>query len=221
MPPVGVATPVLARYYDPSTGQFLSVDTDVATTLSPYGYVAGNPLNDTDPTGLGPIQDVQAAIASALASQFNSWSQQVQDQYVKLSNVLKDLQLEQRGLENDDNQLSEAEISDHIEQYEVGDLLANPVFAFLGRTRGSDPVAVRGQQFPHEQGIVLVVVHNQNQRRSAFAVGDISQNSHRTCILTTRVARILHCPTHPQNLRSGGCGITLSACGRFCLQPWF
>ncbi|MGA8017223.1 MAG: hypothetical protein WCB85_15060, partial [Candidatus Dormiibacterota bacterium] len=31
--------------------QFLSVDPDVATTLSPYGYVQGNPLNATDPSG--------------------------------------------------------------------------------------------------------------------------------------------------------------------------
>jgi RHS repeat-associated protein len=40
-----------ARYYDPSTGQFLSRDPMVATTRSPYGYVSGNPLNTTDPTG--------------------------------------------------------------------------------------------------------------------------------------------------------------------------
>jgi len=40
-----------ARYYDPATGEFLTVDPDVATTLSPYGYVQGNPLNGTDPSG--------------------------------------------------------------------------------------------------------------------------------------------------------------------------
>ena len=43
---------VLARYYDPSTAQFLTVDPAVSTTLSPYGYVQGDPLNGTDPTGL-------------------------------------------------------------------------------------------------------------------------------------------------------------------------
>jgi hypothetical protein len=43
---------VLARYYDPSTGQFLTVDPKVATTLSPYGYVQGDPLNQTDAAGL-------------------------------------------------------------------------------------------------------------------------------------------------------------------------
>jgi len=40
-----------ARYYDPATAQFLTVDPRVATTLSPYGYLAGNPLNGTDPSG--------------------------------------------------------------------------------------------------------------------------------------------------------------------------
>ena len=41
-----------ARYYDPAIGQFLTVDPEVATTLSPHGYVAGNPFNNVDPRGL-------------------------------------------------------------------------------------------------------------------------------------------------------------------------
>lgn len=41
-----------ARYYDPSTGQFLTRDPLVASTRSAYGYVAGNPLSSIDPTGL-------------------------------------------------------------------------------------------------------------------------------------------------------------------------
>jgi RHS repeat-associated protein len=41
-----------ARYYDPATAQFLSRDPAVATTREPYGYVAGNPLNRTNPTGV-------------------------------------------------------------------------------------------------------------------------------------------------------------------------
>jgi RHS repeat-associated protein len=41
-----------ARYYDPATAQFLTVDPDVATTLSPYAYVADDPLNATDALGL-------------------------------------------------------------------------------------------------------------------------------------------------------------------------
>ncbi|WP_328299174.1 DUF6531 domain-containing protein [Streptomyces sp. NBC_00435] len=40
-----------ARYYDPKTTQFLTVDPMVQSTRSAYGYVAGNPLNGIDPSG--------------------------------------------------------------------------------------------------------------------------------------------------------------------------
>ena len=40
-----------ARYYDPATGQFLTRDPLVGQTREAYGYVNGNPLNATDPTG--------------------------------------------------------------------------------------------------------------------------------------------------------------------------
>ena len=39
------------RYYDPSTGQFLSVDPLAGITGEPYQYVNGDPLNFTDPPG--------------------------------------------------------------------------------------------------------------------------------------------------------------------------
>lgn len=41
-----------ARWYDPSTGQFLSVDPLVAQTQQPYQYGGDDPINETDPTGL-------------------------------------------------------------------------------------------------------------------------------------------------------------------------
>ena len=41
-----------ARYYDPATGQFLTRDPRTATTRSPYGYVADDPLNKADPSGM-------------------------------------------------------------------------------------------------------------------------------------------------------------------------
>jgi RHS repeat-associated protein len=41
-----------ARYYDPATGQFVTVDPIVASTLSAYAYLDGDPLNAIDPTGL-------------------------------------------------------------------------------------------------------------------------------------------------------------------------
>ncbi len=46
-----------ARYYDPSTQQFLSVDPLLAVTGQAYNYVAGSPTNATDPSGkcIGPL----------------------------------------------------------------------------------------------------------------------------------------------------------------------
>jgi RHS repeat-associated protein len=53
-----------ARYYDPSTQQFLTVDPIVAQTEQAYAYAGGNPTNFTDPTGMFPcllcINPVQA-----------------------------------------------------------------------------------------------------------------------------------------------------------------
>jgi hypothetical protein len=41
----------VGRYYDPSTGEFLSVDPLVDVTGEPYGYAIQNPVNLTDPSG--------------------------------------------------------------------------------------------------------------------------------------------------------------------------
>ncbi len=40
------------RYYDPSTGQFLTPDPGFATTLARYAYAEDDPLNAEDPSGL-------------------------------------------------------------------------------------------------------------------------------------------------------------------------
>jgi RHS repeat-associated protein len=41
-----------ARYYDPSTAQFLSRDPAFALTREPYAYAHDNPVNNIDPSGL-------------------------------------------------------------------------------------------------------------------------------------------------------------------------
>lgn len=46
-----------ARYYDPTTGQFLTRDPLVGVTQDPYGYALNNPVNATDPTGLFGIPE--------------------------------------------------------------------------------------------------------------------------------------------------------------------
>ncbi|HET7013040.1 MAG TPA: RHS repeat-associated core domain-containing protein [Streptosporangiaceae bacterium] len=43
---------LINRYYDPQTGQFISVDPDLDTSLQPYAYASDNPISDSDPTGL-------------------------------------------------------------------------------------------------------------------------------------------------------------------------
>ncbi len=41
------------RYYDPTTATWLTVDPLLSSTMQPYAYVAGNPVNAADPAGLG------------------------------------------------------------------------------------------------------------------------------------------------------------------------
>jgi uncharacterized protein RhaS with RHS repeats len=41
------------RYYDPNTGQFVTVDPDVDETGQPYAYAGGDPANASDPLGDG------------------------------------------------------------------------------------------------------------------------------------------------------------------------
>jgi RHS repeat-associated protein len=43
---------LIHRYYDPSTGQFLSVDPMVDQTGQPYAYAGDDPVNGVDPLGL-------------------------------------------------------------------------------------------------------------------------------------------------------------------------
>ena len=55
--PTGL-TYLTRRYYDPQTGQFLTLDPLVDQTEAPYAYVNGDPVDNSDPTGLfcvGPI----------------------------------------------------------------------------------------------------------------------------------------------------------------------
>jgi RHS repeat-associated protein len=57
-----------ARYYDPTSAQFLSRDPMFAATRSPYGYVSGNPLNSIDPSGLCDFLDVPCHVAEVAAA---------------------------------------------------------------------------------------------------------------------------------------------------------
>ena len=51
LPPSLAVERSVGRYYDPATGQFLSVDPAVQQTLEAYVYVGDDPVNGTDPGG--------------------------------------------------------------------------------------------------------------------------------------------------------------------------
>jgi RHS repeat-associated protein len=56
---------LIRRFHDPATGQFLSVDPQVATTMDSYRYADEDPVNADDPTG----QSVNLAGTAAWAVQ--------------------------------------------------------------------------------------------------------------------------------------------------------
>jgi RHS repeat-associated protein len=43
---------LINRYYDPQTGQFISVDPELSVTGQPYEYASADPVSGNDPTGL-------------------------------------------------------------------------------------------------------------------------------------------------------------------------
>jgi len=55
------------RYYDPATEQFLSVDPLAYLTQAPYAYVAGDPVNESDSSGLWfGIDDLVATVVGGV-----------------------------------------------------------------------------------------------------------------------------------------------------------
>jgi RHS repeat-associated protein len=54
-----------ARYYDPTTAQFLTRDPMEPLTRQPYAYASNNPLNLTDPSGIWPNINVGGILRTA------------------------------------------------------------------------------------------------------------------------------------------------------------
>jgi RHS repeat-associated protein len=65
-----------SRMYDPATAQWLTRDPAVAKTMSPYGYVGGNPLNRTDPSGMIDTSDLSRQQQDQINQQCSTWQQQ-------------------------------------------------------------------------------------------------------------------------------------------------
>jgi RHS repeat-associated protein len=62
---------LINRYYDPATGQFTSVDPDVATTGEPYAYADDDPVIAKDPSGLFTV-GICGSLSGALGPFFLS-----------------------------------------------------------------------------------------------------------------------------------------------------
>jgi RHS repeat-associated protein len=79
-----------ARDYDPATGQFLTVDPLVDTTLQPYAYAGNNPLQATDPTGeIFGLDDLVALGVGAVTGGVTSIvSQEISTGHVDWNDVL-------------------------------------------------------------------------------------------------------------------------------------
>jgi RHS repeat-associated protein len=59
----------IRRYYDPQSGQFISVDPAVDQSEAPYAYANDDPVDDIDPLGLwgwNPIDDAESAYHSVV-----------------------------------------------------------------------------------------------------------------------------------------------------------
>jgi len=54
-----------ARYYDPATGSFTTIDPNLAITDQPYEYAGGDPVNQTDPSGKFTVGICGGAAAGA------------------------------------------------------------------------------------------------------------------------------------------------------------
>jgi RHS repeat-associated protein len=63
---------LINRYYDPVTGQFTSIDPEVRQTLQTYAYTAGDPVTETDPSGLAV--NLKGAVAWANANLYAGYN---------------------------------------------------------------------------------------------------------------------------------------------------
>ena len=64
---------LLNRYYNPQTGQFISVDPAIAQTLQPYEYAGGDPVSTIDPSGDLQITSMYSSVWPYLWDGLRFW----------------------------------------------------------------------------------------------------------------------------------------------------
>ena len=92
------------RYYDPETGQSITVDPFVDFTVTPYAYVADDPINSIDPSGnlaeCADSGDADAAMRELLSSYPHLSDSQIRDARLVYALARKDGHLtRERALE--------------------------------------------------------------------------------------------------------------------------
>jgi hypothetical protein len=107
---------LVGRYYDPATGQFLSVDPEVAETGQPYAYTGDDPVNGVDPLGLCSTSGGTFLVPGACHFTSKSWVAQVEGGF-----QLQSTQAMESGL---------AKFWGNIEEF--GDTLSGNPLAYCG-----------------------------------------------------------------------------------------
>jgi RHS repeat-associated protein len=140
-----------ARYYDPSAGQFISLDPAVASTREPYAYVGNNPLKMGDPWGLFPAQ--VGPDYDALS--FESWSQPVQDLYIRGRGQLQAMQEAKLKLETDPwglrDRVDQTELVEHVDQYRRDKNAFQKTLNRLRQLRGAAQAVCELQSFGEDE----------------------------------------------------------------------
>jgi RHS repeat-associated protein len=98
-----------ARYYDPATAQFLTVDPALTKTHESYVYVADGPLTSIDPTG-------ECAVARTAAR--DSTAEECKQLRGSIEVTARNLEKRLRQLQENKRGLSAAEVKNYIKTFE-------------------------------------------------------------------------------------------------------
>ncbi len=98
-----------ARYYDPATAQFLTVDPALSKTHEPYAYVGDKPLMSIDPSG---------ECATARTAALNSTAEECKKLLGSIEGTARELVKRLKQMEENRRRLPPAEVKNYIKTFE-------------------------------------------------------------------------------------------------------
>ncbi|HWX45200.1 MAG TPA: RHS repeat-associated core domain-containing protein [Solirubrobacteraceae bacterium] len=98
-----------ARYYDPATAQFLTVDPALSKTHEPYVYVGDKPLTSIDPSG---------ECATARTAALNSTAEECKKLLGSIEGLARELLKRLRQMKENKRRLPSAEVKKYINTFE-------------------------------------------------------------------------------------------------------